>query len=333
MLTQAAPRSAVASTARAQVDGRRVSDFEEWRHRLRREPEGQWRILRRLVRQQVARGSFPPPDEYAGKWTVDAVDDFIVELLEKKGVNLLLDTLERGASQAHVERALLKAIKHRLIDQAKGTETGKLRLRLRNVLLEDPRFVHVESPEEAWALDGLPTTLWQGDVDALVRAAHAVTGYTITTWNRAGPTRAEVKKALWEVSAGVISWAAAGVRAQDLAATLRERFALLRPLGFSALEKVPVDAEPVAEGADAAAEVAVRGVVDKLWDCLDTEERDALVHLTEPVEKWARSLGLRPKQAELVVERVKQKVRLIVPLDEDTEATITLLGERAMGRP
>lgn len=309
-----------------------MSDFEEWRHQLRRDPKGQQRLLRRLVRQQVARGSFPPPDEYAGVWTRDAVDDFILELLEKKGVNLLLSTLERGTSQAHVERALLRAIQHRLIDQAKGTETGKLRLRLRNVLLGDPRFVHLEAPEEAWTLHGLPTTLWQGDFGALVRAGYGVAGYTITTWNTAGPTPVEAKKALCEVSAAVITWAAAAVRAQELAGTLRERFALLRPLGFSTLEKVPVDKEPAAEGADPAAEVVVRDVVNQLWDCLDTDERAALVHLIEPVDKWARSLNMRPKQAKLVVERVKEKVRLIVPLDEDTEATITLLRERAAGR-
>lgn len=309
-----------------------MSEFEEWRLQLRSDPSAQWRLLRQLVRQQVRRGSFPAPDGYAGRWTTPAVDDFIVELLEKKGVDLLLRTLERCTSQGHVERTLLLAVRHRLIDQAKGTETGKLRLRLRTALPEDSRFVAVEEPEEAWTLQQLPTELWQGDIEGLLRAAIAVRGYVITTWNTAGPTRLEVKKALWGVSAGVIAWAAAAVRAQDLAATLRERFELLRPLQVSTLEKLPADAEPATTGGDPASRVAIGGVVDEVWACLTPDEQTALLHLTEPVEKWAGQVGLRAKQAELLVERVKEKVRLIVPEDEDAPTTITLLRERAAGR-
>jgi hypothetical protein len=309
-----------------------VSDFIEWRLQVRADQVAQWRLLRHLVRQQVKRGSFPAPDEYDRKWTLDAVDDFIVELLEKKGVNLLLKTLERGTSQEHVERSLLRTIHNRLIDQAKGTETGKLRLRLRTVLPEDPRFVHVDEPEESWTLENLPTNLWQGDLDGLLHAALSTRGYSIMRWNTAGPTPAEVKKALWEVSAGILAWAKAAVRAQDLAATLRERFELLRPLQVSTLDKLPSDREPAAEGVDPAAQAAIRDVVNHVWSCLTPEEQAAVPHLAHPVAGWARSVGLRPMQAELVVERVKEKVRLIVPVDEDTPATITLLCERAAGR-
>lgn len=309
-----------------------MSDFEEWRLQLRSDPPAQWQLLRRLVRQQVKRFSFPAPDEYEGKWTRDAVDDFIVELLEKKGIELLLRTLERGTSQGHVERSLLLVIEHRLIDRAKATETGKLRRRLRTVLPEDPRFVQVEKPEEAWTIRGLPATLWQGDVDGLRHAARTIRGYSVTAWNTAGPTSADVKKALWEVSAGVISWAAAAVRAQDLAETLRERFELLRPLQVSTLEKLQADAEPAAADADPATVAGITDVVDQVWACLTAQEQVAVLHVAEPVDKWARRAGFGPKQAELLVERVKEKVRLLVPFDEDTPATISLLHERAAGR-
>jgi hypothetical protein len=308
-----------------------VSEFEQWQSKLQSDPEAQLDLLRRLVRQKVAHTSFPSGDEHEGKWTRPAVDEFLLDLLETKGPQLVLTVLERATSQGHVERALLVAIEHHLIDQAKTTETGKLRRRLRTVLGEDSSFVHLPEFPETWGLQGRPSQLWQGDPGALLRAAYAVRGYTITTWNTAGPTPGPVKDALRAVTAGVLDWADAAVRAQDLASTLRERFPLLTPLRFSVLEP---DALPRSTATpDPADEVAVADVVERVWTSLDPDERAVLPHLHDSPGTWARTVGMRPRQAALVAERVYEKVRLGVPHDDDAPVTLTRLLQRAQGRP
>lgn len=67
-------------------------------------------------------------------------------------------------------------------------------------------------------------------------------------------------------------------------------------------------------------------------ECLTDDERRVLPHMDRPERSWAKELGYRPRVAALLVESVKEKVQFAVPLDEHTEATITMLRERSLGR-
>ncbi len=317
-----------------------MDEFDRWRDELILDPVAQERVLRSLVRSHAKRNSFPPGEGHK-EWTRAAVDDFILDLFDKKKdprillkLLKLLKLLERATSKEHFERSILATVHHRLIDQAKATETGKLRRRLVTVLGQDPRFLFVdEPPPDRWALAGSRTDLWQGDVADLLDVAYKVTGVVVDTWNEAGQTAAHVRHALLTVSAAVIEWAGRAVRAQELAELLRQRFELLAPLRVSSTDVLTTDEEPATlDLASPEDIVVVTDTVHRVWATLTEDERAVLPYMHKPVRSWSRKLGLGPKVAELVVERVKEKVRLAVPLDEHAAPTITLLRERSRGR-
>lgn len=311
-----------------------MSEFEEWRAELALDPVALEQTLRRLVWQKTDKTSFPPGENYT-TWCREAVDEFIIDLFQAKGANILLKLLEAATSEGHFDRAVLLTVERHLIDQAKKTTTGKLRRRLVTLLGQDTRFVHTRKPQpERWSLAGQPKDLWQGDVQDLQQVADRVTGVAVTTWNEAGPTAAPVRHALVTVAEAVISWAGRAVRAQDLAQLLRERFVLIAPLKAYSLDLVGTEQEPEAPPLTGPEDsVLVKDAVDRVWDGLDEGERRVLPHMHEPAQSWCRARGLRRNVAELLVERVKAKVLLAVPRDEHTEATITMLRERSRGRP
>lgn len=310
-----------------------MSEFEEWRAELALDPVALEKTLRRLVWQKTDETSFPPGENYT-KWCREAVDEFVIDLFETKGKNILLTLLEGATSKGHFERAVLLTVERHLIDQAKKTETGKLRRRLVTLLGQDSRFLHIKKPPpERWALAGQPTELWQGDVQDLQQAADRVNGVVVNSWNEAGPTAAPVRHALLTVSEAVINWAGRAVRAQDLAQLLRERFMLIAPLKAYSLDLVGTEQEPEAPPLTGPEDVVlVKDAVERVWSTLDEDERRVLPAMHEPARAWCKALGLRPKVAELLVDRVKEKVLLAVPRDEHTEATITMLRERSRGR-
>lgn len=310
-----------------------MSEFDEWRDKFALDPVAQEMILRRLVWQKAAEKSFPPGEGYT-EWTRGAVDEFVIDLFEKKGKNILLTLLEKATTEGHFERAILLTVERHLIDQAKKTETGKLRRRLVTVLREDDRFVHVTEPRpERWALDGEPTEVWQGDVTELQRVADRVTGVAVESWNEAGQTPGPVRYALRTVAAAVISRAGRAVRAQDLAQLLRERFVLIAPLKAYSLDLLGTAWEPAAPLLSGPEDtLVVKDTVERTWGCLTEDERRVLPHIDRSERSWAKELDYRPRVAALLVESVKEKVRLGVPLDEHTEATIKMLRERSLGR-
>lgn len=310
-----------------------MDEFDRWRGEFALDPVAQERVLRSLVRSHAKRNSFPPGEGHK-EWTRGAVDEFILDLFDKKkDPRILLRLLERATSKEHFERSILTTVHRHLIDQAKATESGKLRRRLVTVLGQDQRFSFVgEPPPDRWALVGCPTDLWQGDVRDLLDVAYKVTGVVVDTWNEAGQTAAHVRHALQTVSAAVIDWAGRAVRAQDLAELLRERFELLAPLRVSSAALLPVDESATAVLERPEDSVVVMDTVNRVWQTLTEDERTVLPYMHKPVRGWSKTAGLRPKVAELVVERVKEKVRLAVPLDEHTVPTITVLRERSRGR-
>lgn len=293
-------------------------------------------LLYRLAGQAARTRTFPPPEGYA-RWTPEAVRVLAHEVAGKgkKGDRpFALKVLEQATSQPSLERLILKSLRNVLVDQAKATETGKLRRRLRNVLPDDPqtRFVAFDEPFEAWALTDAPDDLWQGERDDLVQAALAVRGVTIDRWNEGGQTPRVVKVALWETSAGVLTAARARLEAQVLATVLRLRFVLISALDETSLSDVHAEAVAKPDAAGSAEDEALLNVtVDQIWASLSPLEQQVLCRSAEPVETWAAEFGLRLNAAQLVADRAKEKVRLAAAGDDDAARVVLELRGRSIG--
>jgi len=313
-----------------------VNEFEEWQSTRQVNGDALAALVLCLAGIVVRTKTYPRPEHY-DSWSNEAVQELASKVYErkessKKDERLALKILQKARDQGSLERLLLTTIENVLIDEAKATETGRLRRRLVGVLGKDARFIHVPEPEECWALRGRPLNMWQGDRDVLIQAALRVLGYEIRSWNTAGPTAAPVAAALREVSYGVLTDADAAVRAQELALVLRVRFVYIAPLNASSLTALPAEAVPVTEEIDGPEDVVILdSTANAIWATLSPTERMVVAHVGEEnPEEWARSCSLRPRQAAAVEAALIVKLQAAVIGEERAKDLIKELRGRSV---
>ncbi len=309
-----------------------MSEYERWL--LGGDVEVAWTLLRRIAAQAARTGPFPPPQDYS-RWSDEAVDELLVEMIAKKGgVSFLLDALAKVDNQGSAERYLLAAVQNFQKDQAKATAHGKLRERLKTVLGNDPHFTAVTRPDQGWRLVDGPDLWWQGDIAVLHRAALQVRGVFISSWNTAGPTPRPTRDALTAVAAAVLTQAGGTVRAEDLARVLLERFRHeIAPETAAGLFLADVDEQTAR--ADQEPEHALVGIsAEQLWARLTGEQRAIVPYLTAP-DDAAAALGIGPKEAAARRAQVIELVRLTTVDDPRADAVVTSLLDIASvtGRP
>jgi hypothetical protein len=310
-----------------------VTDYERWL--LDGDVEVALALLRGVAAQAARTGPFPPPQDYT-RWSDEAVDELLVEMITKKGgVSFLLDGLTHVDNQGSAERYLLAVVQNFQKDQAKATEHGKLRERLKNVLGKDSRFMFVTSPHDGWRLVDGPDEWWQGDITALHRTALHVRGVFIPSWNTAGPTPRAARDALTTVAAAVLTGANGILRAEDLAQVLLERFRhQIAPQTAGGLFLEDVD-EQIAR-ADQEPEHALTGIsAEQLWAQLTNEQRAVVPYLTEPGDA-AAALGIGPKEAAARRSQVVELVRLATvddPRAEDIVMSLLDIASLPAGPP
>lgn len=292
------------------------------------------RLLRELGAQVTRTSSFPPPSEHA-TWSAAAVDDLLADMFsqEHRSRVFVLACYTQATDQGSLERLILQSIRNFLIDQAKGTERGKLRRRLDNLLSKDSRFIRPPDLKgiRAWALLNRLFGLWQGNLDTLHAAAARVRGHQVLRWNSAGKTPRQTVIALTAVCHGVIDHADGSVRDEDLAKVVEQRFALLAP---------PVFVEMPDGSSAAAAARAVSG--DELWTnlgvqtraeelcaMLSLEERALLPVLGSSMDERRAATGLGRAATQALGDALADRLRLATVDDEDREGIVLRMVELA----
>lgn len=293
-------------------------------------------LLRQLGAQVTRTSSFPPPAGHKS-WSAEAVDDLLADMFSKdpaRGQVFVLACYVQATDQESLERLILKSIRNFLIDQAKGTERGKLRRRLDTLLTDDGRFLR---PPDllgiwSWALMHRAMNLWQGDLDELHEAAARLRGYQILSWNTAGRTPKHTLVALTAVSHGVIDHADGAVRDEDLAAVIERRFALLAPPIFvevpdgsftaAAVARVTADDDPTAD-------LGVQERAQQLWLTLSAEEQGLLPVLGQSLEARRAATGLGRAVTQALSEALAERLRLATVGDGDREEIVLRMVEIA----
>lgn len=285
-------------------------------------------LLRRVASQAARTSSFPPPPD-CDRWSDDAVDELLNEMIIKKGgVAFLLEALTAVDNQGSAERYLLRTVQNFLKDQAKATAHGKLRSRLDTLLGKEPRFDMVTSPERGWRLAGGLEDWWQGDRTVLNEVALRVRGVSITSWNTSGPTPRPAQEALITVAVAVLTEAGGVVRAEDLAKVLLERFR--REIAPETAATLTVDdADEHTADTNRELEHALAGIsADQLWVSLTDELRALVPYLTTP-EHAPAALGIGPKEAAALRAQIFERVRLATVDDPQAETVVMSLLEIA----
>lgn len=293
-------------------------------------------LLRQLGRQFTRTHSFPPSEEHQ-RWSDDAVDALLATMLATKGPAFVLSCYLKATDEASLERLLLAAIRNHLIDEAKGTERGKLRRRLDNLLGQDTRFRHVPASSAGvvgWALAGAPGTLTSSSVTDLQRAAFARRGVSIARWNSAGPTPTATREALLAIAHAVLTAADGVVASEDLARVVESRFALLAPPQFTALHADRAWADPATDPGDGPEVlVEVSDVAEALWRELSRTERAVFPHLGKPDADLAIITGTGPRQARAVANALAERVRLATLDDPHRDDVVLVLLQLCVARP
>lgn len=306
-----------------------MGEYERWL--LDGDVETALLLLRRIASQAVRTSTFPPMEGY-DRWSDDAVDELLVQMIDKKGgAAFLLDALASVDNQGSAERYLLKAVQNFLKDLAKATEQGKLRARLENLLGSDARFDAVSSPDRGWRLADGPQDWWQGDITVLHRTALQVRGVFIPSWNTSGTTPRAAREALVTVAEAVLIRAAGVVRAQDLAGVLLERFRHeIAPQTAESVFLADVDEQTAR--ADQEPEHALAGVsAEQLWIRFTDEQRAIVPYLITP-EDAPVALGIGRKEATARRNQVIEIVRLATVDDPRAETVVTALLDIASTR-
>ncbi|MFB7808556.1 MULTISPECIES: hypothetical protein [Streptomyces] len=289
-------------------------------------------LLRRVGCQVARTQGFPPPEGH-NSWTDEAVDELLFEMISRKGEQFLLNCFLKTVDDTSLEKMFFTSIRNFLIDQAKGTERGKLRRRFASRLDGDDRFRAVPGASPRWTLVSHPSdAVWQGDLDELVEAAWGVQGVWITVWNHSGPTPKQTVHALMTVLVAILEAAGGAVREEDLAKVLEARFDLLAPPQFTPLyadEGILIN--PIADSAKDADPVAAETVAGEIWQAMSQQERRLLPHLDDDPREVANLLGLGRHQASAIMDALREKLRLALTSDGsnpgDVAAALLRRGE------
>ncbi|MFI1386693.1 hypothetical protein [Embleya sp. NPDC020886] len=296
-------------------------------------------LLRCVGRQVTRTQGFPPPEGYSG-WTDEAVDVLLAEMFSRKGEQFVLDCFLKAVDDTSLEKMFYASIRYFLIDQAKGTERGKLRRRFAKRLAEDAKYSAVGGASPRWALASHPIgVVWQGDLDELVRVAWDVRGVWITAWNHSGPTPKKTEHALMTVLEAVLEAAGGAVREEDLARVLEARFfdqpttpeiTTLYANSGSLIDP----AMNQAQGADPLDPVGAETVAGEIWTQMSPDERQLLRYLEDTTSEVAVHLGIGVHQARAIMEALREKLRRALTGEgDDMHAVVSALLRRAEAMP
>ena len=318
-------------------------------------------LLRRLARQVVAPGRYPPGADFA-TWSDDAVDDLISETFERKPA-FLAAALTETTTDAGLERYLLEALENMLRDRGRRSARGKLVERLKTILGNDERFARHTSPFDSWRVQSAPAVPWEGDIGDLFASASRLRGIAATAWNTSGPTPRATRDAIVKVTDAALTTADGLVR-DGVVAEVVQHWVPATPLDARNVERTgatddvaewdidstvgpgrgeaarprPVGSvvdqdgdgqhgderagDSAASSADSSAISSAVAAAAAVWDLLDPEERRALPHLNTD-RGIAKALGIGRRGAEAIVASIAAKVQAATMPDE--EATVAHL--------
>lgn len=290
--------------------------------------------LRRLAAQVARTSSFPPPEGF-DRWHEAAVLDVVGQLFGAKPT-FVRTCWARAVDDVSLERVFLKTIRNFLIDQAKGTGTGRLRRRLQGLVAKDVAVTAGKLPtgEDAWWLSDGSAAPWFGDVADLECAASRVRGVRVTSLNSSGPTPAGTVTALMTVVRAVLAAAGGAVRAQDVTPIVEHRFGLsTRPVTRSLLVGDPVEQIAAHVGVGPAAEPDVEAAADAIWESLDATERSVCCNLEKSSSELGTFLGRGPFETTAIKEWLYAKMRLGCEDTDDVDAVALRVMQMCVERP
>jgi hypothetical protein len=287
-------------------------------------------LLYRTVWSVAASRNFPPPSGSA-RWGESAVTETAHDFLDgERGVKRVTDIAIRSVDDGSFERLLEAAVLNFLREASRRTDTGKLILRVTELLRDEEAFRQVTGRPARWTLangESSPSTA----PPASLATATATIDVVVPAWTsaRRDPPLAD-RRSFVRLLVAVLRAAGGSLTAAEaahaIAARLDHRRSALT-LELDVLERI---AEP-ARAADPAvrATSSVRAV--QLFNALDDRERILVASADVPVRGLGDVLAVGHSQAALLRQRLHHRLRTELAGEDDAEGTLGALAELCDG--
>lgn len=281
-------------------------------------------LLYRLVRVVSRARNFPPPLGYA-VWDESAVAETAHDfLVGERGRKRVIEIAVRSMDDESFERILETAVLNHLREISRRTDTGRLILRVSEILSDEDAFTRVGGSPVRWALTGGAAEPSIAS-DAALAASIAATSVDIPRWNSERRSAPLADRGSFLVLLKAILTAAEGsLTAADIARAVATRLDHRRtPLSIE-LDTPEVVGEQVS-GVDPADQVGSALRAAQIFDELDDRDRIMLARYEEPVRELGDILALGRSQAALLRQRLTAHLRDELADDAAPEATIAEL--------
>jgi hypothetical protein len=269
-----------------------------------------------------------PVLEPPGGWNDDNRLDMLHEFLCDRLHDLTDALVAVGADEEAVLKVASRIMKNWLIDQARRTDIGAIRLRLEQLLRTEPRFRQLHSRSPRWVLvDTAEVEPGRDDEDSLVGAAMTVTDVKPVRWSdetrrapmASGPDLVRVLTAVLRCAGS------GGLEIGMLTRVFRRRFRTIVTM------HVPLDADdtladrvaaPVTSSTAPGCREAARAV--EVYTQLSDRERRILLHLddrreVEQILQVGRSVAYHH------ISRLRATLTALAGEDLDVDAVVTEL--------
>jgi len=260
-----------------------------------------------------------PPGGWDDENRLDLLHEFLCERLED-----LTDALIAvGADEEALLKRTSRIMKNWLIDQARKTDTGAIRLRLEELLNADPGFLRLPGHAQRWALAGMTgTEVGRDEEDSLFAAAMAVPNVKPVRWRDEG-RRAPMASGpdLTRVLTAVLGCAGpGGLEIGMLTRVFQRRFAV------TVTSHVPLDADDMLSDrlaapvtADPAEESVAAARAAEVYAQLSDRERRILLHLDDR-PRVEQILNVGRSVAYIHIARIRVTLAALAGEDLDVEA-------------
>ncbi|MEV6072020.1 hypothetical protein AB0L82_36240 [Nocardia sp. NPDC052001] len=246
---------------------------------------------------------------------------------DERGTKRLNDIAIRSVDERSFERLLEAAVVNFFRDLARRTDLGKLILRVKEILRDEPNFVPVAGATDRWTVrEGLHTaSIVPGSV---LEAAISSIAVVVPRWSsdrRDAP--AADRESFIRLMYTVLEAADGSLTAAELARTITTRLDHRRvPLTVS-LDAGEHAAEPMLAGDDPAARTVADLHATYIFNGMGDRERIAMTLLEGSVRDLATRLDIGKSQAATVRQRLVAHLQDELGDDEDPGRTAGVLSQ------
>jgi hypothetical protein len=284
-------------------------------------------LLYKTVWLVAVGNGFPPPEGSAG-WDETAVTETAHDFVkDERGQKRLIDITVRSVDERSFGRLLEAAVLNFLRDVARGTDLGKLIVRVKEILRDENDFEVMPGSPERWTLTGGPTApsaAGQNDLSCATAGVEVV----VPKWTseRRDAPLAD-RPSFVRLMTSVLTAAAGSLTAVDIARALTARLDHRRTTHATALDIRERVSEPGRTSSDPATRTLAELHAVDIFDSLSDRERIIVTTLDRNVRDLARLIDTGKTQAALIRQRLVDRLRDELADDDHLESTATILCE------